>query len=191
MCIIAQEELPFNNLQSYRRLTGGIKQIVFNRLRRSRPFLHSVYRCIVGRLLQSRLSHRGLQFPGQPPLWQGVIERWLLCSHSAVMNFLSILSWIIKRWQFRSHSAISLFSCCIISGMLPAFFFVYIIFLLCFFRVATVVRVCRGRSTTCMAAVSRVRGDRRTGRGKTQRMGGNEERGGGRRVKACFNPLFF
>lgn len=50
--------------------------------------------------------------------------------------------------------------------MLPAFFFVYIIFLLCFFRVAAVVRVYRGRSTTCMAAVSRVRGDRRTGWGE-------------------------
>ena len=190
MCIIAQEELSFNNLQSYRRLTGGIKQIVFNRLRRSRPFLHSVYRCIVGRLLRSRLSHRGLQSPGQPPAWPGVIERWLLRSHSAVMNFLSILSWIIKRWQFRSHSAISLFSCCIISDMLLAFFFVYIIFLLCFFRVATVVRVCRGRRTVCMTAVSRVYGDRGTGRGRTQRMGGNGERGVGRRVKACFNPLF-
>ena len=162
MCIIAQEELPFNNLQSYRRLTGGIKQIVFNRLWRSRLFLHSVYRCIVGRLLRSRLSHRGLQSPGQPPVWPGGIEKWLLRSHSAVMNFLSILSWIIKRWLFCRHSAISLFSCCIISGMLPAFFFVYIIFLLCFFRVTAVVRVYRGRSTTCMTAVNRVYDGRRT-----------------------------
>ena len=190
MCIIAQEELPFNNLQSYRRLTGGIKQIVFNRLRRSRPFLHSVYRCIVGRLLRSRLSHRGLQSPCQPPVWPGVIERWLLRSRSAVINFLSILSWIIKRWLFCRHSAISLFSCCIISDMFPAFFFVYIIFLLCFFRVAAVVRVYRGRNTTCMTAVVRACVGRGTGRGRTQRMGGNGERGVGRRVKACFNPLF-
>lgn len=46
--------------------------------------------------------------------------------------------------------------------MLPAFFFVYIIFLLCFFRVAAVVRVYRGRRTTCMTAVNRVYDGRRT-----------------------------
>ena len=45
--------------------------------------------------------------------------------------------------------------------MLPAFFFVYIIFLLCFFRVAAVVRVYRGRRTVCMTAVVRAGGGRR------------------------------
>ena len=74
--------------------------------------------------------------------------------------------------------------------MLPTFFFVYIIFLLCFFRVAAVVRVYRGRRTVCMTAVVRACVSRGTGWGKTQRMGGNGERGVGRRVKACLNPLF-
>ncbi|MBA7489069.1 MAG: hypothetical protein HG422_08615 [Prevotella sp.] len=48
--------------------------------------------------------------------------------------------------------------------MLPAFFFVYIIFLLCFFRVAAVARVYRGRSTTCMTAVGSVADGRHTHR---------------------------
>ena len=47
--------------------------------------------------------------------------------------------------------------------MLPAFFFVYIIFLLCFFRVAAVVRVYRGRRTVCMTAVVRACVGRGTG----------------------------